>query len=91
MTDVTNFVQPFDFKTIILNYFLGDQNLFIYLLVVGIAFVCAYFQMSNRNFLIILILASTLFAFYLGSGVYFLILLAIGLIVYKSFSRLFKN
>ena len=83
------FIQPFDFQKIFGEYFLGSSELIIYALIILISYVCAKNGMSNTIFLIILVLASLLFAGFLGQAIYILILIIIGFVSFKAISRLF--
>jgi hypothetical protein len=80
------YLNPFDFKKIFVNYFLGSQQLFVYALVIIFSYVAAKYQMSNMMFFTLLIIASVMFAAFIGEAVYFLILLLVGFIVFKSLS-----
>lgn len=86
----TNFVQPFDFKTIYINYFLGNQLLFPFLFVIILSFVSAYLNISNTIFLILLAIGSLMFGAYMGQAIYILVLFGVGFILYKMFSRIFR-
>lgn len=86
----TNFIQPFDFKTIYINYFLGNQLLFPYLFVIILSFVSAYLNISNTIFLILLGIGSLMFGAYTGEGIYTLTLFLIGFVLYKIFGRIFQ-
>jgi len=88
---MTEFIQPFDFKKIFMDYLLGNPDLFFYALILIISFACAKFGMSNKIFLIVLAISSLLFASILGQAIYILILLIIGFISFKALSRLFTN
>lgn len=85
-----SYIQPLDLKTIFINYFLGNQVLFPFAFIILISMICGYFQMSNQVFLIILVIGSVMFGAYLGEVYYVLILLLVGFIVYKTFSRVFQ-
>jgi len=85
-----NFINPFDFKTIYVNYFLGNQNLFPYLFIIILSFVCATMNMSNKIFLILLAIGSIMFGAYLGEAMYVFILFIIGFIIFYSFSKIIK-
>jgi len=85
-----NFINPFDFKTIYVNYFLGSQSLFPYLFIIILSFVCATMNMSNKIFLILLAIGSIMFGAYLGEAMYVFILFIIGFIIFYSFSKIIK-
>lgn len=84
----SEYIAPFDFKKIFIDYFLGSQELFIFAFMILISFVCAKFGMSNRIFMVILAITSLLFGAYLGQAVYILIVFLIGYISFKSIARL---
>jgi hypothetical protein len=86
----SRFIDPFDFKTIYLNYFLGNQLLFPFFFIIILSFVCAYMNISNTIFLILLALGSLMFAAYMGLSIYILVLFLIGFILYKMFSRILQ-
>lgn len=87
---MVEFIQPFDFETIIVDYFLGGLTLFPFVFIMFISSICAYFRMSTRLFMIILIMGSILFSFILGEATYIFVLLIFGIIVFKSLARLFS-
>ena len=82
------FIEPFDFKTIYLDYFLGNMGFFIIALTMVISYACARFHMSVRNFAIILTLSALIFSAYLGQVIYILIIIVVGLITFKSIAGL---
>jgi len=81
-------IEPFDFETIILQYLLGSTELFIMALVIILSIAAGKFQMSTRNYLILLVISSLIFATYLGEAVYVLIILFVGILTFKSISKL---
>ena len=83
------YINPFDFKKIYLDYFLGNPNLFIFALVIIIGLVSAYFRMTTKIFGFILVISSLIFAAYLGQAYYFVILIILGFIIFKGFAKVF--
>lgn len=83
----TSFIQPFDFKEIFINYFLGSQNLFVYAFLIVFSFACAKLGVSSKVYLILLGVCSLIVSYYFGMGYYILILVIIGFVVYKAFGR----
>jgi small-conductance mechanosensitive channel len=77
------YIEVFDFKTIFLNFFLGNQILFVGALFIIISAMCGYYQMSNRIYAIIMILSFILFAVFIGEAVILAIVCIVGLIVFK--------
>lgn len=85
----TDFIQPGNLKKIILEYLLGSPELFIFVLLIGISFLSAKFQLSNRNFMLILVISSLIFAGILGQAVYILILIIVGFVIFKGIGRFY--
>ena len=82
------YIEPFAFKKIFLNYFLGSYQLFIYALVIIYSYIAAKYQMPNMVFLILMVVIAIMFAAYIGESIYFLILLILGLVVFKAISAM---
>ena len=82
----TNFIKPFDFKTIS-NYFLGNTELLAFALIMIISFTSAKFQMPNRVFGILLAVCCGILAMFLGEVYYFLLLFIVGFLISKMVSR----
>jgi len=83
------FIQPFDFKKIFGQYFLGSSELIVFALILLISYACAKYGMSNRLFILILGIAVLLFSAFLGQPFYILVLLIVGFVSFKALSRLF--
>ena len=84
------FINPFDFKTLLLNYFLGSTTFFIYAFIIIVSFACGKYQMPNRLFLVILGISTLIFATYLGGAVYILILLVIAITIFGGIKHIFS-
>lgn len=85
---MAEYIDPFDFKKIFLEYFLGSTELFIFSFIIIFSFVAAKFGMSNKIYLVLLVLSSLIFAAYLGQAVFILIIVLVGYISFKSIGRL---
>ena len=83
------YILPFDFRKIFVEYFIGLEELFIFVFVILCAFFAAKFGMSNRIFLILLAIGSIIFSLVLGEAVYILIIFIVGIISFKGLGRLF--
>jgi len=83
-----DYISPFNFKEIFLEYFLGTPELFTFAFMIVTSMSCAYFQMSNRLFLLILSISSIIFGLYLGNAIYILVIFLIGYISFKSIARI---
>lgn len=84
----SQYIAPFDFKKIFLDFFLGNQSLFMFAFMIIISFSCAKLQIPDKIFLVILTLSSLIFGFYLGEGIYVFILFIVGYISFKSIARI---
>jgi len=73
-----------------MEYFLGTPELLIFALVILISFASAKFGMSNRNFLLIMVISSIMFAAYLGEPIYLFVLIILGFVTFKSIGGLFR-
>ena len=82
------YIEPFNLRLIIHNYFLGTQSLFTFVFVILFSYVAAKYQMSNKVFLTLLSLGSLMFFVYIGESMLILILLVIGLISFKLFIKI---
>jgi len=87
MTEV--FIEPFNFEKIYLQYFLGNMVIFYYVFVMVLSFACAYFNMSNKNFFILLTISSIILAVYLELPILIITLFLTGLFCYKGFRWIF--
>ncbi len=82
------YIEPFDFKKILIEYFLGTQTLFAFAFIIILSAVCGYYQMSNRIFGFILVMSSAIFAVFLGEAIFFAILVIFGFVVFKGIANL---
>jgi len=82
------YIAPLDFKKIILDFFLGSPQLFMFAFMLVFSFTSAKFGLSNKIFLLLLAISSLMFGVYLGSAVYVLVVFLIGYISFKSIARL---
>ena len=85
----STYINPLDFKKLFLEYFLGRTELFIFAIIILISFFAAKYQLSNRNFGVILLICSLIFAGVLSQPLYIIILVILGIIVFKSLARVF--
>jgi len=86
----SRFIEPFNFKEIYINYFLGNQALFPFVFIIIFSFVSALLNLSNTIFLILLTIGSVMFAAYMGQEIYVLVLFVVGFILFKMFSRILQ-
>ena len=88
MTKIGTYIEPFDFQTVLVNYFLGTMELFIFAFVIITSFACAKYGMGNKLFLTLLAIGSIIFAIVLGEAIYILVILIIGIVTFKGVARL---
>lgn len=84
------YINPLDFKTILIDYFLGTTELFVFAFVLIFAGVSGKFGMSNRIFLSLLGIGCTIFyaANIIGSAYMILITFLIGIVVYSGIKHM---
>ena len=85
---MVGYIEPFDFRKIIVNLFLGRAELFIFAFLITFAFICAKFGMTNRIFLTLLVISALIFSAILGQAIYILIILVLGYVIFKGIGRL---
>ena len=85
-----SYIKPFDIKKVVLDLFLGHPSIVAFATIILISFLSAKFNMSNRNFMLVLMISSIILAGYMGEAIYIIILVLLGFIIFKSLSRLFQ-
>lgn len=85
----STFINLFDFKTVFMDYLLGAPALAAFALIIAISFASAYLQMSGKIYGFILVISSVIFALYIGQALFFLLLVMVGLIIFRIFARYF--
>ena len=84
------FIEPFDFRTIFVDYFLGSMELFIFGFIIIFSFVSVKLRMSNRLYLITLAIGLVLIGIVMDlSAIYLLVVAIVGLISFKAISTTF--
>jgi len=85
-----SYIKPFDIKKVVLDLFLGHPSIVAFATIILISFLSAKFNMSNRNFMLVLMISSIILAGYMGEAIYIIILVLLGFIIFKSLSRLWQ-
>ena len=85
---MVSYIEPLDFKTIFLGYFLGSAELFAFAFIIVYSYVSARMGLSNLLYLSLLAVGGVLFAIYMGQSIYVLIIFVIGLVTFRAFSRI---
>ena len=90
MIKIGTYIEPLDIKKVILDLFLGHPSIVAFAVVILISFLSAKFNMSNKNFMLILMVSSIILAGLMGEAIYIIILLLIGFVIFKSLSKLWQ-
>jgi len=85
---MTDFINPFDFKKILLETLLGSTELGVYALIILISGACAKYNVPPKIYGILLVISALIFAGFLGNAFIVLIILIVGFVTFKSVSRL---
>ena len=85
---MAEFINPFDFKKIFLEYFLGSTELAMFAFIILFSGICAKYQMSNIIYLFLLLICSLIFAAIIGQALYIIIILVVGFVAFKSLGRI---
>lgn len=85
------FIQPFDFKTLFVDYFLGSMQLFIFGFIIIFSLACARFQMGNRLYLTLLAVSLILISIVTGtSAIYLLVICLVGIVAFNALRKMFS-
>jgi hypothetical protein len=83
----STYINPFDFRKLLLDYFIGDGLLFAFVFIIVYSLAAARFQFSDKLYFFLLILGSILFGAYMGEAIYIVILIIFGGAIFKAISR----
>jgi hypothetical protein len=81
--------EPLDLEYWFVQVLAGNQNIFIFLSFFLIASMSAYFRMLNTTTFIMFILFAVMMSNYI-TGIYFIIVLLVGLVLFYYLSRIVK-
>jgi len=84
-------IKPLDLQNILVNYFAGSMEIFIFIAMIFFGFMAAKFRMPNSIFLILMVLFVILMAGYGIQYLYTLAIFAIGLFVYYIVAKMIKS
>ena len=82
------YIEPFDFRKIFVEYFFGTEELASVGIIFLISFICAKYQMPNRIFLLTLTISVLIFSDIIGQVMLIPLLVVIGFISFKMIGRL---
>ena len=88
MISTGTYIEPLDFKTILVDYFLGNLSLLVFALIIVLSYASAKYNLSNRIYLVLLVISTILFVAYIGEAIYALALFITGLVVFKLVARI---
>ena len=88
---MADYIAPLDLQQIFLNIFAGSQEVFLAIFLLGISVLAGIFRMPGVIFLIMVALAGILLYAWLGGGLYILIIVVAGMIIFSIVSRLVKR
>ena len=91
MVDCSGFVKPLNFQCIFVNAFAGSMEIFMFLSIIFIAGMAAYFRMLNVTLLIMFAVYAIMMASFFNGGILFLVVLIGGLATALAISKLVKN
>ena len=83
------YINPLDFRKILVELFLGREELFLFGFLIVFSFVSAKMGISNKIFLILLALGSIIFSMVLGEAIYMLVVFMVGLLIFGGIKRIF--
>ena len=81
------YIEPFDFKKVILDMFLGHPSFIAFAAIILISFTSAKAQLSNRNFMLVLMISSLILSAYIGEAIYIIILVLLGFVIFYALSK----
>lgn len=83
-------INPLDFERIFISILSGSKEIFIGLSILFISGLGAYFNIPSQIMLIMYVIFAIVFVEYIG-GIYVLIILFVGIIVFYLLSRMFNR
>jgi len=83
----SRYIDPFDFAKL-KNYFIGNDVLFAFVFLMIYSYASAYFGMSTKIYYFILVIGILLFAVFLGTSIYILMLILVGGMIFRIIARM---
>jgi len=90
VVDCSGWIDPLNFSCLLVNTFAGSMEIFIFLALIFIAGLGAYFRMLNATVLVMFGLFAILMSQFMG-GVYFLAILIAGLFISFAIGKIVKQ
>ena len=86
---MAEYIEPLNFRKILIEYFLGSTELFMFAFMIVFSFACAKFGMSNRIFLTLLaISALIMFGAMELQAIYILIIVLISYVAFRGIASI---
>ncbi len=85
------YINPFDLRTLLIDFFLGSTELFALMFILVYSFVAAKFGFSNKIYFFLLVIGMVIMAATLGTGWYIIIIGAAGAFVFKTLASAFTR
>lgn len=83
-------IEPLNLKYLLMNIFAGSPDIFTAVSFIAIAGLATYFRMMTLTMLLLFVLYTIVFGAYM-KGIYYLVILIIGIVVSWWISRPLKN
>lgn len=90
MASCSGFIMPFDLECIFVNLFAGSMDIFIFISLIAIVCISAYFRMIEIGVVLMFVVFGIIISAYFN-GILFLSLLIGGLAIIFIISKLVKN
>lgn len=84
------YIQPLNLEKIFLQIFAGSLEIFIAMLFLAMCVVAGLFRMSDKVFVLMVILASVMLGRILPTGLFLLVLIIAGISLFWAISRIMK-
>ncbi len=83
------FIEPLDLQLLLLNSFAGTTEIFTFVAIIVISVLAGMFRMNNKVYLAMIALFGVMLSEFIG-GLYILIILFAGLIIFWAIARIAK-
>ena len=87
---MTTYIQPLDLQTILVNTLSGSWIVFLFLALIGFSILAAKFRLNDKVFLMLIVLFGIFMAQPLG-GLYALMIIILGLVIYYGIAKIVKQ
>jgi len=88
---MATWINPFDWQTIFVGTLAGSWQIFIFIILIAISFLAGRFRLPDKIFLIFIVLFAIILGLAQLGGLYILIMLITGLVIYYGLAKLVKQ